>query len=312
MKKRKSEGSTTRLKKTLIILSGIFLGIVLLLVAFGAKVFFDVKGTADQAYESVDRTHKPEKVDLKKQEPFSVLLLGVDSGGLGRTEQGRSDTLIVATVNPKTQETFLLSLPRDTYTEIVGYGTEDKINHAYAFGGTAMSIATVEKLLDIPIDYYAAINMEGIESLVDAVGGVEVDNSFAFTYEDTDFPEGVQTLDGKKALQYVRMRYDDPDGDYGRQARQRQLIIGIAKQALSIKGVTGYQKILSSLGKNVSTDISFNEVSLLIKNYRNAVGDINSGQIKGEGFMQDGVSYQRIEPEELERVQTILKDQLQK
>lgn len=309
-KKKKGLRRTKKLKKILLMLTSSLLLIVLLITAVAAKVLHDVKETTNAAYESVERTQSARPVDLKQQEPFSVLLLGVDTGGLGRTEQGRSDTIIVATVNPTTEQTTLVSLPRDTYAEIVGQGSLDKINHAYAFGGTAMTIATVEKLLDIPINYYMTINMEGIESLVDAVGGIEVSNPFAFTYEDAHFPIGLQHLNGSNALKYVRMRYDDPEGDYGRQARQRQVIAGIMKQAISIKGLTGYQEILASVGDNVKTDIRFKDAELLTKNYRRAFNKVEAEQAKGEGFMQDDISYQQIPQEELVRIQGLLKEQL--
>jgi LCP family protein required for cell wall assembly len=141
--------------------------------------------------------------DLVEQgESISILLLGIDTGDLGRTEQGRSDSMIVATINPNTEKTTLLSIPRDTYAEIVGYGTWDKINHAYAFGGTAMSINSVQNLLDIPIDFYVSVNMEGIKEVVDAVGGVDVDSPIAFNQNGYDFVVGTNYLDGEAALSF--------------------------------------------------------------------------------------------------------------
>lgn len=309
-RKRNGPNRIIQMKKVLTILVTTLLVLILLLTAVAAKVFYDVKETTDEAYEPLARTQKLKTVDLKQQEPFSVLLLGVDTGSLGRSEQGRSDTIMVATVNPKQEKTVLVSLPRDTYAEIVGHNTMDKINHAYAFGGTAMTIATVEKLLDIPINYYVSINMQGVESLVDAVGEVEVSNPFAFTYEETEFPKGSQRLDGSSALKYVRMRYDDPEGDYGRQARQRQLIKGILQQALSIKGISRYQEILSSPESTIKADIPFNDLEVLARKYRSAFSTIESEQAKGEGFMQNEISYQRLSPEELARVQRLLKTEL--
>lgn len=313
-KKRKRQGvkKTSTSKKILFTLLGILLAIILVVVGVGAKMYYDVKSTADDTYESVKRDDSADErqVNLSQQEPFSVLLLGVDTGALGRTEQGRSDTMMVATVNPTSDESLLASLPRDTYTEIVGHDTQDKMNHAYAFGGAAMSMDTVEKLLDIPINHYITINMEGIESLVDAVGGIEVNNPFEFTYNGTNFPKGKQQLDGETALKYSRMRYDDPNGDYGRQERQRQIITGVAKKVLSTKGLSNYQSILTTMGENVKTDLSFSEMRTLMGDYRAAFGNIKTDQMKGEGFMQDGVSYQRIDPTELKRVQDELKTQL--
>ena len=303
---------TNHSKKILLSLLAILLALILVIVGVGAKMYHDVKSTANDAYESVDRKDASDKrkVNLSEQEPFSVLLLGVDTGALGRTEQGRSDTMMVATVNPVSDEALLVSLPRDTYAEIVGHNTQDKINHAYAFGGAAMSMDTVAKLLDIPIDHYITINMQGIETLVDAVDGIEVDNPFEFTYEDKTFPEGKQELNGEDALKYSRMRYDDPEGDYGRQGRQRQIITGVAKKVLSTKGLTNYSSILKTVGKNVKTDLTFTDMRTLMGDYRAAFGHIKSDQMKGTGFMQDGVSYQRIDPSELKRVQDELKAQL--
>lgn len=257
----------------------------------------------------MDRKNQSDKrqVNLSAQDPFSILLLGVDTGALGRKEQGRSDTMMVATVNPSSNKSLLVSLPRDTYAEIVGYDTQDKINHAYAFGGAAMSMDTVEQLLDVPIDHYIAINMQGIELLVDAVGGIEVNNPFEFTYDGKNFSKGKQELNGEDALKYSRMRYDDPNGDYVRQERQRKIIAGVAKQVLSIKGLTNYRSILRTMGENVKTDLSFSDMRSLMGDYRTAFGNITSDQLKGEGFMQDGVSYQRIDPSELKRVQEELK-----
>ncbi|MGM0168711.1 hypothetical protein IGI39_004466 [Enterococcus sp. AZ135] len=307
---RKGPNQKQRLKKILLMLVSMLLVVVLLITAIGAKVLYDVKETTDEAYEPVKRAQNLTQVDLKQKEPFSILLLGVDTGALDRTDQGRSDTIMVATVNPATEKTLLVSLPRDTYAEIVGHQTMDKINHAYAFGGTAMTIATVEKLLDIPIHYYVSINMAGIEALVDAVGDINVSNPFAFSYEGTDFSKGPQRLDGSRALKYVRMRYDDPEGDYGRQARQRQVIMGIMRQTVSIKGLGSYQEILASLGSNVKTDVSFKNAELLARKYRPAFNKVESEQAKGEGFMQNEVSYQHLPPKELARIQTLLKKQL--
>lgn len=301
---------TKRLKTILFILTALFLSVMLFLFVFAARVFLDVKTTSEEIYRPFEHETSVEKISKENKKAFSVLLLGVDTGALGRNEQGRSDTILVAVIDPKKEETVLLSLPRDTYTEIAGYGEMDKLNHAYAFGGPEMAKASVEKLLDIPINYYVSINMEGIESLVDQVGGVEIENRNAFTYDGTEFPEGVQKLKGTEALKYVRMRYDDPEGDYGRQARQRQLIQAIAKQILSINGLIDYQDILSCMKDNVSTNLTFDEMKLLLTDYRPALQTIEGVQLKGEGFMENNISYQRIPAEELAQAQKYLKERL--
>ena len=117
-------------KKIILGIVGLILAITLVVVGLGAKVYFDVRGSADQTYESVKRKNpakREQAVDLEEQDSFSVLLLGIDTGDLGRTEQGRSDTMMVATVNPKDKKTTIVSIARDTYVPIVGHGTDDKI-----------------------------------------------------------------------------------------------------------------------------------------------------------------------------------------
>ncbi|MGG5370363.1 LCP family protein [Enterococcus sp. AZ196] len=293
-----------RLKRLFFILLGVFLVVVLAIVGMGAKIYRDAKFTAEQTYESVER--KKDSTDqqefIAKKDPFTILLLGVDTGNLGRVEKGRSDTMMVAAVNPKKKQSLLVSLPRDTYAEIIGHSTKDKINHAYAFGGASMAMDTVEELLDVPIMYYMTINMQGIQNLVDAVGGIEVTNSFEFTYDGKTFPRGHQELTGETALKYSRMRYDDPNGDYGRQQRQQELLKGVAKKALSIKGLTRSQAILNTLGANVKTDLTFDEMKRLMQDYQGAFNKIESEQLKGEGFTQEGISYQRVSEEEVTRV----------
>ncbi|MCD5001684.1 LCP family protein [Enterococcus saccharolyticus] len=301
-------------KKIFWTIFSIVVGLLVIGLGVGAKVYFDLSGSIKETYESVERNNETTKrkapIDLSQKQPFSVLLLGIDTGDLGRTEQGRSDTLMVATVNPETNKTTLVSIPRDTYVEIVGHGTQDKINHAYAFGGAAMAMDTVENYLDIPIDHYVSINMMGIKELVDAVGGVDVNNDLEFESRGEHFAFGPIHLEGERALTYLRMRYEDSRGDYGRQLRQRAVVEGIMNKALSLNGVTQYQGILNTMEGNMKTDMSFGDMQKIALDYRDAFSKMDQLQMTGEGFMQDGVSYQRVSEDELQKVQSTLKQQL--
>lgn len=178
--------------------------------------------------QTTDAAQLEEKTVIKK-EPFSVLMLGVDER---KDDSGRSDTMIVITVNPEKQTMKMLSIPRDTRTEIIGHDTVDKINHAYAFGGVPMAVDTVENFLNIPIDYYVFINMEGFLQIIDTLGGVTINNDMDLTFDEYHFPEGEITLDGNEALIFSRIRYEDPRGDFGRQIRQRQIIEAVMKKLL--------------------------------------------------------------------------------
>ncbi|WYJ91674.1 hypothetical protein A5888_003442 [Enterococcus sp. 9E7_DIV0242] len=302
-------------KKIVLIVTGVVAVLVIGTMAIAAKLYSDISKTAAKTYETVERqqpaeTKREEAADLQKKDSFSVLLMGIDTGADGRVEKGRSDTMMVATVNADDNKTTIVSIPRDTYTEIVGYGTSDKINHAYAFGGAAMSMDTVEKMLNIPIDHYVSINMEGLKELVDAVGGISVSNTLEFTQDGYTFNVGKVDLDGDQALSYSRMRYEDPNGDYGRQERQRKIVDAIVRKMLSFSGVSQYQGVLDTLSEHVKTDLSFDDLKTIALDYRSALGSVKQDQLKGDGFMQDGVSYQGVSAEEMQRVQTELQGQL--
>lgn len=296
-------------KKIFAIIFGIILVLFLAVVGMGAKLYWDVSKSMDKTYETVERSKKSQ-VNLNNKEPFSVLLLGIDTGDDGRVEQGRSDTTIVATVNPRDKQTTLVSLARDTYVDIPGQGKQDKLNHAYAFGGASLAMDTVENYLNIPINHYVSINMAGLKELVNAVGGIEVNNNLTFSQDGYDFTIGKISLDGEQALSYSRMRYEDPNGDYGRQERQRKVIEGIFQKVLSLNSVSNYQEILTAVSDNMKTDLSFDDMKKIALDYRSAFGKVKQDQLQGTGFMQDGVSYQRVDEQELTRVQQELKNQL--
>ena len=296
-------------KKIFAIIFGIILVLFLAVVGMGAKLYWDVSKSMDKTYETVERSKKSQ-VNLNNKEPFSVLLLGIDTGDDGRVEQCRSDTTIVATVNPSDKQTTLVSLARDTYVDIPGQGKQDKLNHAYAFGGASLAMDTVENYLNIPINHYVSINMAGLKELVNAVGGIEVNNNLTFSQDGYDFTIGKISLDGEQALSYSRMRYEDPNGDYGRQERQRKVIEGIVQKVLSLNSVSNYQEILTAVSDNMKTDLSFDDMKKIALDYRSAFGKVKQDQLQGTGFMQDGVSYQRVDEQELTRVQQELKNQL--
>ena len=297
----------------------IFLGVLLFSVVgvgiYLVNVYSHVDKATQTVYESVSTDPlRGTAAVLDNEEPISILLLGVDTGDLGRDEQGRSDSMMIATVNPSTKKTVLMSIPRDTYTEIIGKGTMDKINHAYAFGGTSMSINTVQNLLDIPIDYYVTVNMAGIKEIVDAVGGIDIVSPLTFELQGHQFYKGeVSHMDGDTALAFARMRYEDPDGDEGRQGRQRLVIKGVIDEAISAKTLLNYQKILSSLSNNVQTNFRMSDYMELQSNrYMAAARNIVTEQIGGSGWeLDDGVWYHFIPDEELERVQTLLHEELE-
>ncbi|WP_160725753.1 polyisoprenyl-teichoic acid--peptidoglycan teichoic acid transferase TagU [Bacillus sp. USDA818B3_A] len=291
-------------------------GIILLLLVIGVGVYaYNVYSSLQTAVETMNEPlektqsdKREEPVAVKEKDPFSVLMLGVDERS---GDRGRSDTMIVLTVNPNSNTVKMLSIPRDTRTEIVGKGTTDKINHAYAFGGVQMSVNTVENFLNIPIDYYMKVNMEGFRDIVNAVGGITVQNDLDFTYDGYHFTKGTLNLDGKKALAYSRMRYDDPRGDFGRQTRQRQIIQAVIKEGASLSGLTNYSDIFNALGKNVKTNLTFDEMVDIQKNYKSVGSNITQMEIKETGTKIGGIYYGIVSDAEKQRLQNELRTQLE-
>lgn len=226
-------------------------------------------------------------------------------------DRGRSDSIVVITVNPNTNSMLMFNIPRDTRTEIVGRGTDDKINHAYAFGGVPMAMDTVEQFLDIPIDYYIKVDMEAFKEIVDAVDGVTVNNAFAFTSGGHQFAEGSLTLDGDAALAYSRMRYDDPKGDLGRNTRQQQVIRAIIKKGARFQTVTKIGNILDSLEENLTTNLTFDEMKTIQKHYRKAAGNSETFEIEGSGTRLDDIYYYIVSDEERNTISTKLKGHLE-
>ncbi len=288
--------------------------ILVLLVAVGGYAFYvynSLTNAVDTMHQPIEREKsekRSEPITLDKKEPFSVLMMGVDER---EGDRGRSDTLIVLTVNPQTKTTKMLSIPRDTRTEIIGKGFDDKINHAYAFGGVEMSMDTVENFLDIPIDYYMQINMEGFQDIVDAVGGVTVNNDLDFNYGGEHFPKGEILLNGEKALKYSRMRYEDPRGDFGRQSRQRQIIQGVIRKGASFSSLTKFDEIFEALGKNIKTNMKFDEMVDIQSNYKDAGKSIQQMEVTGSGTKIDGVYYYIVSEEEKQKLQQALKEHLE-
>lgn len=270
-------------RKLLLWISGV-LGIVIIGVGiYTYQVYANVSKTLNEVNQPLKREASPKRnEELKGNVPISVLLIGSDPR---EGERGRSDSLMLVTLNRTKQSMKIVSIPRDTYTEIVGKGVKDKINHAYAFGGVDITVATVEKFLNVPVDYYIEVNMEGFKDIVNAVGGVDVNNDLDFTYRGIHFEKGTMHLNGEEALAYSRMRKLDSRGDFGRQMRQRQVIQSVIKSGTKVETLANYGEILGAIQKNVKTNLTQDEMFKIQKNYREIRNHIEEIEINGEGQM---------------------------
>jgi LCP family protein required for cell wall assembly len=287
------------------------LGVIILgISAYVYSIYHSVQSAATEMYEAPTREKsqkREEKVEIIERDPISVLIMGVDER---ENDRGRSDTLIVMTVNPEKKSMQMVSIPRDTRTEIVGKGFDDKINHAYAFGGTDMALETVENFLDIPIDYYIKVNMESFKEIVDTVGGVTVNNPFEFTDGGFTFKQGEIDLNGAQALTYSRMRYQDDRGDFGRQDRQKQVIMSIIQKGASFSSLGKHDDIFDVLGSNVKTNLTFDQMIDIQSNYKDARHSLEQFQVKGSSTTIDKIYYFIVPDEERLALSQRLKEHL--
>lgn len=292
----------------------IVIGVAVVGVAGYAYYLYDsVKDTANDIHEPIDpeRENEPKpKIDDKDApEPISFLLLGVDER---EDDQGRSDTMIVITVNPEKKSMIMFNIPRDTRTEIIGMDFDDKINHAYAFGGTKMAVETVENFLDIPINYYIKVNMESYQDIVDALGGVTVDNHLKFSYNNYPFPVGEVDLDsGEEALAYVQMRKQDPKGDLGRNERQRKVIKAVIDKGARASSVTKFDNVLDVISDNVKTNLTFSEMKDIQSNYKEARKDLKTFEVNATEKYINNIFYFIVSEEERTEISNKLKEHLE-
>lgn len=278
------------------------LGIAITLIVIGGGVAAFVLHNTNSKIHSMDSSlSKASDTKTSAGKPVSYLLLGTDTGALGRTEKGRTDTMMVMTANPNTKTTTIISLQRDT--KITIDGVTEKLNAAYALGDAKQAMTTVEQLLDIKLDGYLLVNMKGLEQLVDAVGGVTVKSPLTFSYEGYSFTENQDvTMNGTEALAFSRMRYDDPRGDYGRQIRQQLVIEAVMNKLKADPKSAMNNDFLDTVSDNVRSNISLTSMRNLVTKYRDAGSTTNRDQMTGTGVMIDGVSYQEMSQDEIIRV----------
>lgn len=294
MRKRKKRSLRSWVK----FLVAIFLLLIFIGVGYAGYLAYTIKEVANDSYKELDRGKtselRAEAVTLKN-DPVTILLLGVDD--YVKEDKGRSDAILLLTINPGTKEIALLSIPRDTRAYIPDIGEKNKINHAYAYNGIDGTIETVQELLDVPVDYYIKTGVNGFQDVVDEIGGIKVDVPFDFTQVDLKnkkiyFKEGPMELDGREALAFVQMRKKDPEGDFGRQKRQQEALRAISDRAISINSLSKADDIIKTAGENVETNISLSEL-MGLRNFYKEIQDRSFTTLKLEGQDEriDGAYY---------------------
>lgn len=311
-KKNKKMGLPTKL---ILWFFGILVLLALLAVIYLGFKIFSVGGSINNPLDRDKSSLRDKDVNLDDGDPFTVALFGVDSDAKRDAEGGgqRSDTVMVLSINPQKKTTEIVSIPRDTQAEIVGKGTTEKINHAYAYGGPDMAVKSVENLLNVPIDHYATIDMDGMQDMIDTVGGINVTSNASFSYDGYQFSEGVQShMDGEEAMAFIRSRKEEgAGGDFGRQERQQLVIQGLANKLTSISSVTHFNSLMNHVEDNVKTDLTVGELNKIRSNYNDANEQVNRHQLDGQGGIQDDGLYYFIPSESsLSEIEESIKDNL--
>jgi LCP family protein required for cell wall assembly len=234
------------------------------------------------------------------KEPFVVYLSGIDTRGGGMPERGLSDVNMIMVINPKTHKVLMVNIPRDYYVQLYGTtGLKDKLTHAGMNGGVSLSIATIESILDIKVDYYLRVNFNAVVNLVDAIGGLTInsDVNYAFTcWTDHDciiYP-GDNQVGGKCALAFARERHAYETGDRHRGENQQQVIrlimdkVGSSKELLN-----NYSSILNALDGTFETNFSSDNVKDLVRHQIDKMPrwEVITSNLDGSGAMKPTYSY---------------------
>ncbi|GAB6438577.1 LCP family protein [Bacillus luti] len=285
-------------KKTKIIISVI----LFFLIVGGGYTWFLVNKASSAVRNAAHDLARGDKSDLRDKavKPItnnvSVLIMGVDESDVRGKEYGeaiRTDALLLATFNKDSKTVKLLSIPRDTYTYIPIEKKKDKITHAHAYGsakngkngGPQASIDAVEKLMNVPVDYFVKFNFKSFIKIVDDLGGVEVDVPVEFTEQDSNdnaeaihLQKGVQKLNGEEALALARTRHIDSDAMRGQ--RQQLVIEAILKKVTDVGSVTKVGNIIDDINGQFVTNLTFDDILSFYK--YGSDSDIEKLQIQGE------------------------------
>ncbi|WP_231620851.1 LCP family protein [Carnobacterium maltaromaticum] len=245
--------------------------LVLAGVTYGAKLYAEAKKTVDDSYYELDRdktsTSKGNEIKVNPiEDTISVLVMGIDDDSARQLGSARTDALIYLTINPKEHKINMVSIPRDSYTTIVSkkYNGKDKINSAYTYGEEQATIETVEKLLNVPINYCVTFNFDSFLEIVDALDGIDVDVPVSFTDTNTlgngevHLEKGKQLLNGEEALALARTRHID--NDIKRGERQQLILQAIVDKAMNVGSINKYSDVIKAAGKNMRTNLKFNEM----------------------------------------------------
>ena len=234
----------------------------------------------------------------------NILVVGLDNV----EGSHRTDTIMVVHVSSKAKKVSVVSVPRDTIMNIPGVGFT-KVNHAFAYGGVNLTKETLEDFFGVKIPFTVAINIDGLAKVIDTLGGLTIDVEKRMYYVDyagglyVDLYPGIQNLNGRQVLGYVRFRHD-AEGDIGRIVRQQKFIQALARKIVARKDVLSAPKVILSLLSNISTNMSVRQILGLSLAMRQSfdIGNIEMTSVPGESIMIDKIYYLKSNPAEVRRI----------
>ncbi len=244
-----------RIRRILYRLLAVFLILLFSLTAYASYKIWRFQSKIRERNKNIEKDLLTGTKELK---PFNVLLIGADARG--KIKVGRSDTIIIARLDPLKRKAVLISIPRDTRVKVEGHGFT-KINHSYAYGGPGLLIKTIKSFLNIEINHYAEVDFRGFKKIVDALGGVDIyaEKELVDKKSRIDIKLGLNHLKGDEALGYVRFRKDEK-GDFGRIERQQKFFRAVVDKASNWSSVWRLPRLIDILADNLKTDMSASEM----------------------------------------------------
>ncbi|WP_077329224.1 LCP family protein [Virgibacillus siamensis] len=289
-------------------------------VCYAGYLYAKAGSVLDASYMN----HGRDKSDLRDEvvdpgkDNISILIVGVDASNVRNNKNNsRSDTLMLATLNKEEESVKMVSIPRDSYVYIPKVGYKTKINHAHAYGGVPATIETVEKLMDIPVDYYVKLNFNAFIEVVNAVDGIQYNVPYEI-YEQNSKDKaraihlmpGKQKLNGEEALALARTRKYDSDIERGK--RQQEIIKTVIKKAISLDSVLKFDNIIEAVGSNMTTNMTFDEMKSLIS-YGTGKGSLafKTYTLEGHDYQPEGTYYWQLDQVALNKTKKMLQQHLE-
>lgn len=266
---RRAEPRRPVLKRVLVVVAGV---LVLALVGVGAYAWTidrQITSNIQRGIELPAASPTPGAPSASTQQPretgvLNYVLLGSDSRDVADPGDGRSDSIMVVHLNAKRTKAYITSFPRDMWVDVPGYG-RNKINAAFSLGGPALTVKTLEELTGARMDHVVLVDFEGFIALTTDLGGVTVENKTAFTSHGFRYPEGEVTIEGEKALWFVRERHSLPGGDLDRAANQRNVIKAVVAKGLSagvISDPARFSAFVGNLARHLTVDNGLSDAEI--------------------------------------------------